>query len=96
MKLSEDMDWVFGMGVNTTDVEVYGESYAGHVWVQVSQIALFAVAGQSYQTVVDPMVILIIGIITGVVAISAIAGIRKYRSRYKTRGYGKLMDEFQN
>jgi len=83
IKLSEDLDWVLGMGVNTTDVEVYGESYAGHVWVQVSQLGLFAVTGQSYQVVVDPAVILIMGIIIGVVSLSALVVVRKKRGRYK-------------
>ncbi|MFW9959753.1 MAG: hypothetical protein ACFFDV_01960, partial [Candidatus Thorarchaeota archaeon] len=46
VRLTEELDWVLEVGVNTTDVEVYGESYAGYVWARVTHLSLFAVAGQ--------------------------------------------------
>jgi len=46
-KLSEDLDWVIDMGVNTTDVELYGESYAGYVWADLSHFSLYGLAAMS-------------------------------------------------
>ncbi len=44
-KLTEDLDWVLGVGVNTTDVEMYGESYAGYIWAHVTHLSTYGVGG---------------------------------------------------
>ncbi len=46
IKLSDDMEWVFATGVNTTDVELYGESYAGYVWASLGHFSTYGVAGR--------------------------------------------------
>ena len=63
-----------------------------HYWTS-SLLELFAVAGQSYQAIVDPGVILIMGIIIGVVSLSALVVVKKKRGGYKTKKYGKLVGE---
>ena len=45
-KLSADLDWVSEIGVDTEDIELYGNSYAGYVWASVSHLSLFGLAGQ--------------------------------------------------
>ncbi|TFH08403.1 MAG: hypothetical protein E4H14_06510 [Candidatus Thorarchaeota archaeon] len=59
-KLSTDMDWVLAIGLNTTDVEIYGESYAGYIWAHVTHVSLFAVAGEliGIQTTFPDMILL--------------------------------------
>lgn len=44
-KLSTDLDWVLGIGVNTTDFELYGETFAGLIWVRVTNLSLFTAGG---------------------------------------------------
>jgi len=46
--LSTDLPWVLDMGVNATDIDLYGRSYAGCVWALVTHTSLFAVAGEPY------------------------------------------------
>ena len=48
VKLSTELEWVYGTGVNTTDVEIYGESYAGHVWAYISHFSLYGIAGLTH------------------------------------------------
>jgi hypothetical protein len=45
-KLSTSLDWVKSVGVNTTDVTVYGKNYAGYVWAYVSRLANVSLAGR--------------------------------------------------
>jgi hypothetical protein len=45
-KLTTNLSWVKEVGVNTTDVEVYGKKYAGYVWAYVSQLAMYGIAGK--------------------------------------------------
>lgn len=47
-KLTEELDWVHAVGVNTTDIELFGNSYAGYVWAEVSHLSLYGVAGLTY------------------------------------------------
>jgi len=35
-------------GVNTTDLELFGKSYAGYLWANVSSLSLFGIAGMTY------------------------------------------------
>ena len=44
-RLSENLDWVIGTGVNTTDVVLYGEYFAGYVWADVTHLSLYSVGG---------------------------------------------------
>jgi len=44
-KVTDNLDWVFATGVNTTDVELYGESYAGYVWAKLAHYSLYGLAG---------------------------------------------------
>ncbi|MFW9845898.1 MAG: hypothetical protein ACFFD6_04070, partial [Candidatus Thorarchaeota archaeon] len=82
IKLTEDLDWVLGTGVNTTDVDVYGESYAGYVWAQVTHLSLFGLAGQPYQ--IPLPIYLYLGILLGGVAVVGIIYIfRRKRLRIK-------------
>jgi len=46
IRLTSDLEWVIGSGLNTTDVEIYGESYAGYVWANVTRLSLFGLAGE--------------------------------------------------
>ncbi len=47
VKLTADLDWVLGVGVNTTDVVLYGESYAGFIWARVTHLSTYGVGGSS-------------------------------------------------
>jgi hypothetical protein len=49
IKLSENLDWVINIGVNTTDVELYGESYAGYVWASLTYFSMYGIAGTPTQ-----------------------------------------------
>jgi hypothetical protein len=44
IKLSKDLDWVLDIGVNTTDIELYGESYAGYIWASLNHFSLYGLA----------------------------------------------------
>jgi hypothetical protein len=45
-KLTTNLSWVMAVGVNTTDIELYGKSYAGYVWAYVSHFTLYGIAGR--------------------------------------------------
>jgi hypothetical protein len=45
-KLTNATSWVFDTGVNTTNVELYGKSYEGYVWANVSHFSLFGIASE--------------------------------------------------
>lgn len=46
-KIIEDPHWVFETGVNTTNVELYGKSYEGYVWANISHFSLFGLSGET-------------------------------------------------
>lgn len=46
IKLSAELEWVNATGVNTTDVELYGESYAGYIWAAAFHFSVYGIAGQ--------------------------------------------------
>jgi hypothetical protein len=48
VRLSKDLGWVVDFGVNTTDVELYGENYAGYVWARVSHFSMYGLAGLTF------------------------------------------------
>lgn len=43
-KVSEDLDWVIKIGVNTTDFTLYGESYAGYIWADLTHFSIYGLA----------------------------------------------------
>jgi hypothetical protein len=45
-RLSTALDWVTGTGLDTTDFELYGRSYAGRLWANVTHLSTFGVAGR--------------------------------------------------
>ncbi|MGA1793706.1 MAG: PKD domain-containing protein [Thermoplasmatota archaeon] len=45
-KMKDSMEWVYGMGVNTTDVSLMGFDYAGMIWISVDRLCSFALAGE--------------------------------------------------
>jgi len=49
IRLSKELDWVLEIGINTTDLELYGESYAGYVWIRVTHLSFFTLGG--YQNI---------------------------------------------
>jgi len=44
-RLDPSMDWVIDTGINTTDVMLYGKSYAGRAWAYVTHLSTFGMAG---------------------------------------------------
>ncbi|MBN1456185.1 MAG: hypothetical protein JW945_08065, partial [Methanomicrobia archaeon] len=45
-ELSTNLPWVLGVGVNTTDLELYGNDYEGYVWAEVYHFSTYGLAGQ--------------------------------------------------
>jgi hypothetical protein len=45
-KLTNETSWVFETGVNTTNVELYGTSYEGYVWANVSHLSVFGLVSE--------------------------------------------------
>lgn len=46
-KIGTNLDWVMDIGVNSTNVEVYGTQYEGYIWAYVTQLPPFyAIAGK--------------------------------------------------
>lgn len=45
VKLYPSLNWVFDVGVNTTNVDLYGKSYEGYVWATVSKLSTFGIGG---------------------------------------------------
>ncbi|MBN2231109.1 MAG: hypothetical protein JW779_16110, partial [Candidatus Thorarchaeota archaeon] len=81
VKLSEEIDWVLAWGLNTTDVELYGEQYAGFIWAHVMHLSLFGMAGEligvDFVSPYSPY----IWIILGCVAVVAAIVIKRRRTR---------------
>jgi hypothetical protein len=48
VRLSKDLGWVVDFGVNTTDIELYGQNYAGYVWARVSHFSMYGLAGLTF------------------------------------------------
>jgi hypothetical protein len=61
-KLSDELEWVLEVGVNTTDFEIYGELYAGLVWARVTHLSLFAVGGVLNGFVAQDNTLLMVGL----------------------------------
>ncbi|MFW9848687.1 MAG: hypothetical protein ACFFF4_06080 [Candidatus Thorarchaeota archaeon] len=89
VKLNSSLSWVIGMGLNTTDINVYGENYAGYLWIQTTELSLFAIAGQTIHVGFGLLETIILVAILGVVGIVTIVLVQKWRKR---RIEGKQMD----
>lgn len=83
VKLSEDLDWVLDWGLNTIDLELYGEHYAGFIWVQVTHFSLFAVAGELIGAVYPDLTYLAI-LVGCFCVVAAIILRRKRKGRFHT------------
>ncbi|MHA1908354.1 MAG: hypothetical protein ACW98Y_13730 [Candidatus Thorarchaeota archaeon] len=77
VRLTDDLEWVVATGVNTTDIMVYGEIYAGYVWARVTHLSLFGVAGQLYAVSFPWSSIILIGAAIGAVVIVSLVIHRK-------------------
>ena len=79
IRLSDTVDTT---GVNTTDVEIFGISYEGYVWANVTGLSLFGIAGQPDKVLPGPGIPwLLIGLaaLAAVVLIAAAIMIRRRR-----------------
>lgn len=47
VKLSKNLEWVNDCGVDTTNVEIYGKTYEGYIWANVSHFSLYGFAGDT-------------------------------------------------
>ena len=45
-RLTTALDWVTGVGLDTADFELYGRSYAGKLWANVTHLSTFGLAGR--------------------------------------------------
>lgn len=48
VKLTEDLDWIYDIGVNTTDIYLYGENYDGYIWALTGHLSLFGAAASTF------------------------------------------------
>ncbi|MDH4213698.1 MAG: hypothetical protein OEV85_07230 [Candidatus Thorarchaeota archaeon] len=79
-RLSTDLDWVHAWGVNTSDVEIYGELYAGYVWARVVHLSMFAIAGSvNVLPIPDQSLLLILIASSGIIGILALVVLIKRR-----------------
>ena len=46
VKVREDLPWVIEAGVNTTDVEMYGQVYSGYIYAEISHFSHFGTGGR--------------------------------------------------
>jgi len=80
VRLSDIVDTT---GVNTTNVVLFGISYEGYLWANVSGLSMFGIAGQPDEELEeDEMPFLLLGFATIVIALIAIAmAVRRRRRR---------------
>ncbi len=45
VKLTDDLEWVEGTGLETWDFELFGVSFAGRIWANVTHLSLFGAGG---------------------------------------------------
>ncbi|MFW9955966.1 MAG: hypothetical protein ACFFD3_15570, partial [Candidatus Thorarchaeota archaeon] len=81
MKITDELNWVIGMGQNTTDISVFGENYAGYIWMQVTDLSMFAIAGQTIHVGFGFFETVIVIAIVGTSALVAIVVVRQWRKR---------------
>ncbi len=56
VKLTPGLEWVNEAGVDTTDVDMYGEPYAGFLWANVTHLSLFSAGGRMFTDIVTTAV----------------------------------------
>jgi len=85
------------MGVNTTDVEVYGESYAGYIWVQVEHLSLFAVAGQVYQvSLFEGWMTIVAVFVLGITGVVVVFAFKRYRRTAREGKQRQMIDSLMD
>jgi len=84
VRLTNDLDWPLGTGVNTSDVEIYGESYAGYVWANVTRLSLFGLAGELYSVEV-PLAYYAFVIVAATAAIVGVMFVLRRKMQYPKR-----------
>jgi len=95
VKLTDDLSWILGIGQNTTNIEVFGEQYAGYIWVQTTELSLFAVAGQVIHTGFGLLETVILVAILGTVGIVTVVFAYRWRKRRVERKQIDLLSSLQ-
>lgn len=81
-RLSTDLVWVHAWGVNTTDVEIYGELYAGYVWARVTHLSMLAIAGSmNVYSSPDQSLLMILIVSSGIIGILLVVFLIKRRKQ---------------
>ena len=52
VKLTDDLDWVEAVSIDTEDIEMYGESYAGVLRADITRLSLFSAGGRIQSDIV--------------------------------------------
>jgi hypothetical protein len=80
IRLSDTVDTT---GVNTTNVEMFGVSYEGFLWANVSGLSLFGIAGQPDEEPRDavPWLLIMIAVAAAVVLIAVAVAVRRRKPR---------------
>jgi len=89
VRLTNDLEWVLGTGVNTSDVEIYGELYAGCVWANVTRLSLFGLAGELYSVEV-PLAYYAVVIVAATAAILGVMFVLRRRMQYPKRAEAEV------
>ena len=79
VRLSDIVDTT---GVNTTDLELFGVSYEGYLWANVSGLSLFGIAGLPDEVAPDPSIpwfIVALAAMTAMVLIAVAIAVRRRR-----------------
>ena len=76
-------DLVDTTGVNTTNVELFGVSYEGYVWANVSGLSLFGIAGQPDEELKEaiPWMLIALAAIAVILLLAAGIAIRRRKPR---------------
>jgi hypothetical protein len=77
VRLSDIVDTT---GVNTTNVELFGVSYEGYLWANVSGLSLFGIAGQPDEETSDsgmPWLLIALVALSAIVLIAVAIAIRR-------------------
>ncbi|MHA2425797.1 MAG: hypothetical protein ACXAEF_13485, partial [Candidatus Thorarchaeota archaeon] len=89
VKINSSLSWVIDWGLNTTDINVFGENYAGYIWIQTTELSLFAIAGQTIHVGFGLVETIILVAILGIVGVVTIVFVQRWRKR---RVEGKQID----
>jgi len=95
VKVTTDLNWVIGMGVNTTDINVFGENYAGYIWIQTTELSLFAIAGQTIHIgfgLIDNVILIAI---LGTIGIVTVVFVRRWRRQRVRKMHTDIISSLQ-